>query len=995
MKAKFFLLSLTLLTSAFAYAQDLKSISGVVSDINGLPLPGASVQVINGNSNDITDFDGNFNLEAAIGNQVQISFIGFKTQFFTVTVNKVYTINLQEDTQALDEVFVVGYGTQRKADVTGSIAQVGADEIVKQPALNAIQSIQGKAAGVQITPSGAPGSSPTVIIRGLGTAFGGQNPLYVVDGVITTNIDNISPNDITSIDILKDASSLAIYGNRGANGVIVVTTKRGKIGKTNISYNVYSGFRKEIRTVDLANAQDYVTYFNEAAINEAGPDEEPNVLDIDQLFNTNWFDAITRTGVITNHNFSISGGNESVTSFFSADFLDEQGILIGNDFNRLTLRSNNDLNLNDRIKFTQQASVTLTDADPQPFSAFTNAYRQAPIIPVRFPEGDEFEGQFGAPLGLNNVANPVSQLFFNNQKVKNLNLQGTLGFEFKVTDWLQVNSRIGIETAYGRNFNFIPNRELFLAADPTNTIEEYALQETTINTLAVNHNNNYRFNVDNFVTLSKAFNKLHEFKLVLGTTIEEQRAENLFALRENVPPQEDFFSLNNGDNDETQQGGGGFTTKQRLRSYFARLNYDYDSKYLFTGTYRRDGSSQFQDGFRFGNFFSVGLGWVISNEAFLEDNTFINRLKLRGSFGELGNQNVPFNQVLFNTGLNFPFGPNQTINQGSTSNQIVDPSLTWETTEELDIGLEFALFNSRLTGEVDYYNRLNRDAILPIEFPDTVGAAGNTFTSAGQVRNKGLEITLNWSDTIGKDWSYSIGGNISFNENELETITNSFFAESVGGNLGNGQNVKRVEVGQPLGSFNLFNVEGIDQETGEFIFEDTDGDGEITEDDRQFFGSFQPTTFYGVNININYKNIDFSIDGYGTAGSFVYNGKAAQRFGGENIEQRIFDNRFTFANPSNTNPIANNDVPLASNFYLESGNFFKINNITLGYTLPIRDKFILSKVRVYATAQQPIIWQAFSGFTPELPGDPLGNAGIELNAYPNVSSYLLGLNVNF
>lgn len=983
------------LICGYSYGQDLKSISGVVSDGSGLPLPGATIQVLGGNSNAVTDFDGVFQVEAAIGNTLEISFLGFKTQSIAVTTEDNYSVVLEEDAASLDEVIVVGYGTQRKADVTGSISRVEADEIVEQPALNAVQSIQGKAAGVQITPSGAPGSSPSVTIRGLGTVFGGQNPLYVVDGVITNNINNISPNDITSIDILKDASSLAIYGNRGANGVIVVTTKRGKVGKTTISYNAYTGFRKELRTVDLASAEDYVTYFNEAAIRGAGPDEVPILLDPDQPFDTDWFDAITRTGVITNHNFTISGGNESVTSFFSADFLDEQGILIGNDFNRLTLRSNNDLTLSNRIKFTQQASVTLTDADPQPFTAFTNAYRQAPIIPIRFPEGDVFEGQFGAPLGLNNVDNPVSQLFFNNQKVKNLNLQGTLGFEFKVTDWLQVNSRIGVEAAYGRNFNFIPNRELFLAADPTNTIEEYALQETTINTLIVENNNNYRFNIDNFITLQKEFNDVHNFKLVLGTTTEEQGAENLRALRENVPPQEDFFSLNNGDNDETQQGGGVIETTRRLRSYFGRLNYDYNGKYLFTGTYRRDGSSQFQDGFRFGDFFSFGVGWVISNESFLAGNDIINRLKLRGSFGELGNQNVPFNQVLFATGLNFPFGPNQDINQGSTTNQIVDPSLTWETTEELDIGLEFGLLNNRLTGEVDYYNRLNRDAILPIEFPDTVGAAGTTFTSAGQVRNTGLEVTLNWSDTIGKDWSYSIGGNISFNSNELESVTNSFFAESIGGDLGNGQNVKRVEVGQPLGSFHLFNVEGIDQETGEFIFEDTDGDGEITEEDRQFFGSFQPTTFYGVNINVNYKNFDFSIDGYGTAGAFVYNGKAAQRFGGENIEQSIFDNRFTFDNPSNTNPIANNDVPVASNFYLESGDFFKINNITLGYTIPVGEKSFLSKLRLYATAQQPIIWQAFSGFTPELPGDPLGNAGIELNAFPSVSSYLIGMNVNF
>ncbi len=976
-------------------AQTANTITGTVTDASGMPLPGASILVKGTTTGAQTDFDGNFTLDNVPEDGTLVfSYVGFTEQEIRVDGKTTFTVSLEESTQALEEVVVVGYGSQRKADVTGSISQVKAEEITKQPALTATQSIQGKAAGIQVTPSGGPGSTPTVVIRGLGTAFGGRDPLYVVDGVITTNIKNISPNDITSIDILKDASSLAIYGNRGANGVIVVTTKQGKSGKLSVDYDVYSGFKTELRTVDLANSAQFVTYFNEAATQEAGPDGTPNLLDVNQPYNTNWFDAITRTGIVANHNLSISGGNENVTSFFSANYLEEKGILQGNDYNRLTLRSNNEFKINEWVKFTQQASVALEDATPKPFTTFTTAYKQSPILPIRYPAGDQYAGKFGASLGLNNVGNPVRDLYYNNEQTKNIAVQGALGFEFTLTDWMTFNSRIGIETNYGRRYVFTPNRELFLSADPTNTVDEYALQDSTINTLLVEHTNNYRYNIDNFLTLQKSFADKHNFKLTLGTTIEENRTERLQGIRENVPPQSDFWSLDNGDNDETQKTEGGFGIKQRLRSYFTRLNYDYLSKYLLTATYRRDGSSQFQRDQQFGNFFSVGLGWVVTKEDFLAGNQFLNRLKIRGSFGELGNQNVPFNQVIFNQGLNYPFGPDQSINQGSTTTDIVDATLSWETTEELDLGFEFAMLENRLSGEFDYYNRYNRDAILPIRFPNTVGAAGVTQTSAGAIRNKGFEVSLNWSDKIGEDLTYSFGGNVSFNDNKLEEIRNPFFAESNGGDLGNGQVTKRVEVGQPLGSFYLYKVEGINQETGDFIYTDTDGNGEITNDDKQFFGSYQPDAYYGVNFSLNYKNIDFSVDGYGSAGAKVYNGKAAQRFGGENIEVSTFNNRFTFDNPSNTNPIANNDVPLASNFYLESGDFFKINNITLGYTLAMAEDFFLTKVRIYATAQQPVIWQKFSGFTPELPGAPLENGGIELNAYPSVSSYLIGLNLS-
>ncbi|MEM9687379.1 MAG: TonB-dependent receptor, partial [Bacteroidota bacterium] len=347
-------------------------------------------------------------------------------------------------------------------------------------------------------------------------------------------------------------------------------------------------------------------------------------------------------------------------------------------------------------------------------------------------------------------------------------------------------------------------------------------------------------------------------------------------------------------------------------------------------------------------------------------------------------------------GLNYALGPGQDVNQGATIDQIIDPNLSWETTEELDIGLEFGFLDNRLSGEIDYYNRLNRDAILPVELPDAFGAAGTTLTPAGKVRNKGVEVALSWSDTVGEDFYYSIGGNITFNTNELEEVTNPFFAENEGGSIGNGQITKKVVEGEPLGSFWLLEVTGVD-EAGNFSYEDLNNDGEIDNNDRQFFGSYQPKTFFGVNVSLSYRNWDVNLDGFGNYGNVVYNGKKAQRFGGENIEQSVADNRWIPENPSDTEPAPNNNVPVSSTYYLESGDFFRLNNITLGYTIPQGENALFNRFRIYATAQNPFISQKFSGFTPELPGDgnPLNNPGIELSVYPSVQSYILGINVSF
>ncbi|MEM9686188.1 MAG: SusC/RagA family TonB-linked outer membrane protein, partial [Bacteroidota bacterium] len=634
------LVTIILLFQLSTHAQSSQMVLGTVVDAENQPLPGASVIVKNTDRGILTDFEGNFQIPMNRGDVLEVSYLGFKTQEVLFNGQENLVIRLEEDLTRLEEVVVVGYGEQRKADVTGAISSVTSEDITEQPALTAMQSIQGRAAGVQITPSAAPGTAPIVYIRGLGTAFGGRDPLYVVDGILTSDINNINPNDILKIDVLKDASSLAVYGNRGANGVIMITTRKGRAEKLKVNYDSWMGFRSVLQKVEMADARSYAIYSNESLNTER--------FSLDQPVSTDWFDEITRTGLFFNHNISVSGGSENVTGFFSAGYFSEEGILRDNDFNRLTLRSNTDFRISDKLKFSQQLSAALASAIPKPFSAFTNAYKQAPIVPVRYP-GGPFEGKFGVSSdeegSFNNVGNPVRDLFYNDQKIKDLRLQATFTLDYQPWEWLTYTGRFGIETAYARQYTFVPNRELFLSGDPTRTLEDYNTEVNPINTLTVRKSDNYRWVFDNFITLKRSFDNIHNFTLTLGMTAEELGGEFLEGVRENVPPGSDFFSLNNGDAG-TDQTSSLKSTPVRLNSYFARLNYDFSRKYLLTATIRRDGSSQFQEGKRYGNFYAVGVGWVLSQEDFLQESA-ISNLKLRASYGELGNQNVPLNLIIF------------------------------------------------------------------------------------------------------------------------------------------------------------------------------------------------------------------------------------------------------------------------------------------------------------------------------------------------------------
>lgn len=971
-------------------------IKGKVSDNNGVGIPGAIIVALDSKTTAETDFDGNFNINAKEGEILKISMIGFDAISATAVAGLMsVTLKESKDTE-LKEVIVIGYGTRKKSDNTGAISQLSTTDITKTKVLNATQAIQGKAAGVQVIGTDVPGSSPSLIIRGIGTYGADRTPLYVVDGIPTKNIGNINSNDIASFDILKDASSLAIYGNQAANGVVIITTKKGKGDKTTVEYDGFYGVRTPLKTVKMAGSNHFA-YYSDVA-------EQNTRFSTDQLYNTNWFDEITRLGTYSSNNLSLSGSSEKINYLFSVNYYDEKGVLDGLNFNRFTFRNNNDYKISDKLKITQTLSASVSKSTPKPLSAFTSAYKQSPLVPVKYPDGkwgrpiigaDGQASQTGALF--NNVGNPVADLQYFKEEQKNLLLQGSIGLEYKILKELKFTSRVGLEYNTWKKFSYTPSRELWLATDPTRDVANYSPADP-INELVTARSDYFNWNFDNFLTYNKKFNDTHDIELTLGMSSQEWGSkEDLEVKGRNVPENSNYWSLNLSSSPTNNIVTNHRIGNQRnLIGYFARFQYTLMEKYLLTGTIRRDGSSQFAEGFKWGNFPSFGLGWIVSKEEFLKDSKAINYLKLRGGWGRLGNQNVPINQQTFNSGIGLGYDFGGTLYSGTSIGSFIDPTLGWEITEETSAGLDFKTLDSRLSGSLDWYNKKTINVILNVTPPLTVGT-GSTPAHAGEITNKGYEIALRWDDKINDNLKYWVGGNYSNNKNEVAKVYNPLAIKAIGGGIGNGQYTKQLAEGQPIGSFYLFEVAGYDA-NGNFTYYDKDGSITSTpnETDRKFFGSSLPTYYYGVNFGIEYKNIDFSVDGYGVGGNKVYNGKKAQRFGNENIEADIATDFWTSTNTTAGNPAPFNTVPISSNYYLESGAYFRVNNITLGYTMPNVSGANYT-VRVYGSAINPFISQKFTGYSPELnnDGDPMGSQGIELDAYPTLSSFIIGANIKF
>ncbi|WP_417885826.1 SusC/RagA family TonB-linked outer membrane protein [Zunongwangia sp.] len=993
-----------MLISVVGMAQDTKTISGVVIDTSDVPLPGAQVKIIGKNIYSVTDFDGNFTLEGVSeGDTFRVTFLGFQAKEMPVTSETQYNVVLQEEASALSEVVVIGYGQAESRDLAGTISNLKAEEINDSPTTSALQAAQGKLPGVQIINNGSPGSVGNVRIRGSISVLGGANPLYVVDGVITNDISGIDNSDIESFDVLKDASSTAIYGARGANGVIIITTKSGK-GKMNISLSTTTGINTIVNSVDMANAQQYATYTNEA-LARGGNDPAFTPEEISNLSTTDWMDKITQDGFYQKYNFSISGSKEDALDYYaSVNYMDEEGILKGNKYERLTVRLNNTYHLSDKIRIGHNLSLirergfnpstSAYDGDIIPYAAFTNAYKQAPTFSVRNENGNY------ARTILNDVGNPVAEIENNQSVNEQVKILGNVWGEIDLFDWLTFRSSLGVNV----------NRQKIRAYGARYVIENES--STQINNqnqqLSVEDKDFERFNWDNFFTIDKKFGR-HDFQLNLGLTSERLTSEYLKGSRRGVPPSDNLLYLGIGEQEgQTLDNGGDKSTRL---AYFSRLLYNFDKRYVFNATIRREGSSKFSDKERIKYYPSFGLAWNIDNEDFFDNQNVLSNLKLRGSYGLVGNDRIDSGQFLqLIDFVKYPFPSGVAI--GGTSIEQYDQNLKWETTKELDLGLEFAFLDNRLTGEFTYYKKQTEDILFPLALPETSGD-DSFITNAGDIENKGVEVALAWSDrSEDGDFSYNIGFNLTSNQNELTAINpvienSTPFIES--GSLNNGKIVTRTVEGKELGTFWLYKTNGVftkqsdidgsaqpNAKVGDFRYVDTDGNGAIDQNDRQFMGSYQPDFYYGINLGVTYKQVDFSTSLFGNVGNKVYNGLRAQRFSGENIDAALFADRYQGGENPNSGPAAFNEIPLPSDYYLEDGDFLRVNNITIGYNFSdkILETIKLSKLRVYATAQNPFTFTDYSGFNPELPRGVL-DSGLELDAYPTTAKFLLGLNIDF
>jgi TonB-linked SusC/RagA family outer membrane protein len=1010
-RAGILLFFVTLFFSSAGLAQQT-TVKGSVMSEAGSALPNVSVQVKGTTTGTATDSSGNFSIVVPDANAVLVfSSVGYTEKEEALNGRSELAVVLTASSQSLEQVVVIGYGRQRKSDLTGSVAVLTSSDLSYQATANAAQSLQGKVAGVQVTNQGAPGTSPTIRIRGLGSVRSNVDPLYVVDGVLTNDISFLSNNDIESMSILKDASASAIYGIRAANGVVVITTKRGKSGKANIYYSGYAGVQKVTNRVQLANGSEYIELLNEkdkiaaARANNSNPTlRNPG----DYPNSTNWYDEILRNNaMIQNHELGFSGGTENVQYALGGGYFRQEGIAKGNQYERINVRGAVDAKVTSFLKVGGNLTVSGTESDNLPNGLFSSAYVGPSSVPVR---GED--GSFSDLTEFGSFGNPAASLFYNRNRTKGLRLVGGVYAEVYLMKGLTFKSAYGIDRTNSDNRIYIPRYNVS------------SVQRDTTQKLTKKVEDPSSYYWDNTLTYDFTINKDHRFTALIGTNIQQERIHTMTAARLGVPDYgEESWYLNLGD--ATGQTSDESISLYRARSVFGRLNYSFAQKYLLTATLRRDAASIFPKSNQVDYFPSVGLGWVISQERFMEDQSIFQLLKLRGSWGKMGNSRIPNSVVIgVSTGGNYS-QPGQT---GSGVDQVGPANLLWETTNETDIALEMALLKSRLTFEVDYYNKLTKNSIFSVTVNSAVGASNTSYLdNNADIKNAGFEFNLRWKDKVG-EFNYAIGGNLALNRNEVVGLRPG--TVGIYGGYVNFFPTTYTTVGQSIGQFYGRQVVGIFQnkaeidnyktsagqviqpgaQPGDFKFADINNDGVINDYDRVFLGSSIPKYNFGANLYLEYKGVDLTVDVYGQGGNKIYNAKRYKQLGNENYDKDFYDNRWHGEGTSNTYPsadLSSTDANKVSNsWYVESGNFFKIRNLQLGYNFSqnLTEKIGLRGLRVYFNAVNPFNFFKYNGFTPEITNvDPNAainqrvdaiSQGVDNNVYPMSAIYNFGININ-
>ncbi|MBQ9296216.1 MAG: TonB-dependent receptor [Paludibacteraceae bacterium] len=1066
MKQRIFTIAVLAWMSLAAFAQTLTVTGVVMAQDEPDPVIGANVMVKGSTNGTITDFDGNFSLQAKQGDVLQVSFMGYKTQEVKVSGAGPLRVTLVPDNVQLQEVVAIGYGTMKKSDLTGAVTSVSADQLLKAPVAGLDQALQGRAAGVTVTSgSGQPGEAATIRIRGIGSAIGGNDPLYVVDGVITSDIKFLSPSDIKSMEILKDASATAIYGSRGANGVILITTKSGGEGKVNINFDAYWGFQNRWKKLDLMGAQEFaemkvrigamrnggaeIAHYYKYGFNDwmyvynTGDDSyfpsvltprNPGGLYDYSLNETDWQDEVFhKNAFMHNYNLSIDGGGENGHYAFSAGYFSQDGTIIGSNYNRLTLRLNSDfkirkwLTIGEHLSFVHSAGRNAMNNSSSPgASVISAALAMAPWDPTHYQEGtknvqgEDLSGRIAASSNFKNVVNPFSMVeesFPNNQ---NERWVGDLYLEIKPVEGLTIRPSISMDYSLNRNRNF------------KNQYEYSSFDKMNLNFIESNMTRYMSLLEETTITYARQIGK-HNFSVMAGQTWQEWNQYGLAGSGSGIlNPVESNWYVSRA----TEKLGYSSDNVARIRrmSFLGRVFYSYDSRYMITANFRADASSKFTKN-PWGFFPSVALAWRLSEEHFIKDKEldWLDNIKIRAGWGQVGNDGIgsgSFVQSIFSANTVFTGYPLGGLLDeaayGAAVLTLVNQSGKWETNQQWDAGIDFSFWNGKLSGTIDYFRRDTKDALLYVNAPAHVGNRYSLTKNVGNIRNEGVEITLNHDNTVGRV-HYNIGGNISFISNKLTDLN--------GGSPLWGDRTK-TDVGMPLNSFWGYEYEGVYKSDAEVLeqfygykdnaeanlhagdarYKDLNGNGLLDEGDKRNIGNPFPKLTYGINLGADFYGVDIQLFFQGVYGNSIYNALRLRTEGAgtecamstsmrdvwigytDQAKSSMIDKGLNYMtmnlenlNGSIPNPVGSTLNTENSTRFIEDGSYLRLKNLQIGYTFPLKwtQKFRCSRLRLYATASNLFTITKYSGYDPEV------GSGVDYGNYPQSRTFTFGLNATF
>ena len=976
-------------------------ITGKVTGEAGEALQGASILVKGTNTGMKTKADGSFSIDVNTDATLVISYVGYENLEIKVGNQSNLSVRLKLIIEPIEQIVVVGYGTQRKKDLTGTITTIKGETVAKMPGTNPMSSLQGKVAGLTVANTGRAGASPVVRIRGINST-NSANPVYVVDGILHDNIDFLNPADIETIDILRDPSSIAIYGLRGANGVIAITSKKAGRGETRMNFQSTVGVQKVNDKIQLVDADGFKKLYNAQLANlAAAPFDYSNY-----TANTNWQDLVLRDAALTTNNLSVSNNTEKSTTYLNIGYTNQDGVLRNDNYQRYLARVSEEIRFTDKIKVGAEISGYHWTSNP-PAASISNALWAAPIVPIQKDTNSYYSmpsfqrAQVGNPVAVLNRAD-------GNSIDKGFRIIGNIFAEIKVAKYFTWRSVFYTDLAFntGRSFSRLPYTFINLGegATPTTTTFDNSVRTS----VSQSQSESKRYQQDHTLNFSRMYNGKHALTALGGFTSIYSNNSFINGTRKdtsvNINNSPDFWYLgvSNANNPGNFDGGGG---ESAIAGYFGRLSYAYMGKYLLNATVRRDGSSKFAPQNRWGTFGSLGMGWIVTQENFFHLKG-INFLKIRGSWGLTGNANG-FADNLYKPGVSNAstaiFGDN--IYSSIQASYIPDPNLHWETVKGSDIGFDLRAINNKLNVEFTWYDRTTTDILTAVTLPND---SRSYFTNLGQISNKGIEVSLGWNDKIGKDITYGFSANFSYNKNEVKAIGNNFNFTI----LGNG-GVNQTTTGQSIGYFYGYTQTGIYQSSsdmskqaafanslpGDIRYADNNGDGIISPADRGYIGSPFPPYNFGGNFTLGYKGFDLDVDLQGMTGHKIYTQRRTSTFAVLNYEANRL-NAYSTAGTSNIEPILDNTRGnnfLMSTYYLEPGDYFRIRNLQVGYSFhqKLLVKAGIKKARIFLNGQNIKTWSKVTGYTPEpIIGSILGG-GADNGSYPVPAVYSFGLNLTF